>query len=115
MTDNLDLRVSEKDGWLIVGYAGTINLMNRDLLRDAIVDLLEEKSGFNLAIDLSAVTAIDSAGLGSIFSLYKLLVEKQATLALLGPNASVGSLLELTHLDKVVLVKDSISDLLHES
>ena len=108
MAEELDLEFSESGQWLIVHFTGMINLLVRDQLRQRVMAELEERPGCDLVFDLFAVTAIDSSGLGVIFSLYKYLNERQLSLALAAPNHDVAVLLELTHLDKVIRIEKSL-------
>ncbi|MBN2809892.1 MAG: STAS domain-containing protein [Deltaproteobacteria bacterium] len=105
MSEKIDLQFSESGRWLIVRFKGMINLLVRDQLRQAVMLELEKRPTCDLVIDLSGVTAVDSSGLGAIFSIYKYLSERQSTLALAAPNRDVGALLELTHLDKVIRIE----------
>ena len=71
MADELDLEFSEKGSWLIARFRGMINLLVRDMLRQKVMAELEKRPDCDLVFDLSQVTAVDSSGLGAIFSLYK--------------------------------------------
>ena len=108
MAEELDLKFSESDGWLIVRFSGMINLLIRDQLRQQVMVELEKRPDCDLLFDLSKVAAIDSSGLGAIFSIYKYLHERQSSLALAAPNHDVAVLLELTHLDKVIRIEKSL-------
>ena len=105
MAETIDLEFSESGSWLIVRYTGMINLLIRDQLRQQVIAELDKRPGCDLVFDLSMVTAIDSSGLGAIFSLYKFLNERESSLALAAPNHDVAALLELTHLDKVIRIE----------
>ena len=105
MAEELELKFSESGNWLIVCFCGMINLLIRDQLRQQVMAELEKRPDCDLLFDLSGVTAIDSSGLGAIFTLYKFLNERQSSLALAAPNKDVSILLELTHLDKVIRVE----------
>lgn len=109
MAEEIDLKFSESGNWLIVQYTGMINLLSRDQLRQKVIEELDSRPGYDLVFDLSAVSVIDSSGLGAIFSLYKFLNERQSALALAAPNRDVAVLLELTHLDKVIKIEKSLA------
>lgn len=108
MVEKLDLEFSESGSWLIVRFRGVINLLVRDQLRQQVMVELEKRPDCDLVFDLSEVKAIDSSGLGAIFSFYKYLSERQSSLALAKPNHDVGILLELTQLDKVIKIEKSL-------
>ncbi len=108
MAEELDLDFSEKGSWLIVRFRGMINLLVRDQLRQKVMVELEKRPDCDLVFDLSGVTAVDSSGLGALFSIYKYLSERQSSLALATPNRDVGALLELTHLNEVIRIEKSL-------
>ena len=82
MANDKALQLTKHDGWLVAHYSGPINLLVRDSLRQQIVSALDSSPGLDLVLDLSSVDMIDSAGLGTIFSLYKILVAQQRNLVL---------------------------------
>ena len=59
--------------------------------------------GEQLRLDLSAVTFIDSSGLGAIVSLIKL-IGSRGDLEITGVGPRVHEMLQLTHLDRVLRV-----------
>ena len=54
-----------------------------------------------LDLDLSALTFLDSSGLGALISLHKTLRSRNGTLRLLKPASNVQQILELTRLHRV--------------
>ncbi len=62
-----------------------------------------------LVIDLSGVQSIDSAGIGELVLLYTWAQEKNVNLKWAGANSLVLTLLDLTHLDRVLDVQPSIA------
>jgi anti-sigma B factor antagonist len=68
--------------------------------------LLEQTE--KLVIDLSGVTAIDSAGLGELALLYSRARERNASLKYAGASRVVAMLLGLTNLDRVLDVHPSV-------
>ena len=55
----------------------------------------------NLDLDLSALTFLDSSGLGTLISLHKTLRSRNGTVRLLKPAPNVQQILELTRLHRV--------------
>lgn len=54
-----------------------------------------------LELDLSALTFLDSSGLGALISLHKTLRSRNGTMRLLKPGPNVQQILELTRLHRV--------------
>lgn len=96
--------------YLVARPEGLINVMVRDEFYDRIIQQIASSGINKVAIDLSAVTGLDSSALGAIFSLYKHLVQDEGSLCLLQPSESVADLIRLTHLEKVIPVKQSLAD-----
>ena len=70
--------------------------------------------GSKVVLDLSGVTAMDSAGIGELALLQTWAQERNANLKCAGPNDVVRTLLDLTNLDSVVEVHPTL-DLALES
>lgn len=69
-------------------------------------------SGSKVVLDLSGVSAMDSAGIGELALLQNLAQERNADLKCAGPNAMVSTLLDLTNLDSVVEVHPTLDSAL---
>jgi anti-anti-sigma factor len=63
-----------------------------------------------LVIDLSGVSAMDSAGIGELVLLQNWAQGKSVSLKCAGPNSLVSTLLELTNLDSVLEVHPSVDE-----
>ena len=66
------------------------------------------KSGSKLVLELSGVTAMDSAGIGELALLQTLAQERSADFRCAGANPVVRTLLDLTNLDSVLQVHPSL-------
>ena len=65
-----------------------------------------------LQIDLSAVSFIDSSGLGAIIGRYKNMLLRQGTLSLVNPAPNVCRILEMSGLKKLVSASVSAKEVL---
>jgi anti-anti-sigma factor len=65
-----------------------------------------------LVLDLSGVTAMDSAGIGDLALLHTWAAAKNVTFKCAGPNSMVRTLLDLTNLDTVLDIHPSVEDAL---
>lgn len=93
----LDPRVGEHA--VIVHCAGRIVYhQEARMLADMVRSLIENHD--RVILDLSEVQDVDSAGLGTLASLYLYARERQRSFALMNPRAFVRDLLELTQLDR---------------
>lgn len=66
------------------------------------------KSGSKIVLELSGVTALDSAGIGELALLQTWAQERNADFKCAGANAIVRTLLDLTNLDSVLEVHPSL-------
>lgn len=86
--------------WTVVEVAGELDLHTSPALRDQVLGLIEEGTGF-LAIDLTKVDFMDSSSLGSLVACLKRLREHDGRLVLIGVTGSPKKVLGLTGLDRV--------------
>jgi len=95
-----------------------MNIQNKDPQTSVVTGLLELVAGnaaqvrdeirtalpataVNLELDLSALTFLDSSGLGALISLHKTMRTRNGTVRLLQPAPNVLQILELTRLHRV--------------
>jgi len=95
-----------------------MNIQNKDAKTTVVTGLLELVAGNAaqvrdeiraavpttcqcLDLDLSALTFLDSSGLGTLISLHKTLRSRNGTVRLLKPAPNVQQILELTRLHRV--------------
>jgi anti-sigma B factor antagonist len=86
--------------WTVVEVAGELDLHTSPALRDHVLALIEEGTGF-LALDLAKVDFMDSSSLGALVSCLKRLRERDGRLVLVGVSGSPKKVLGLTGLDRV--------------
>lgn len=95
-----------------------MNILNQDAQTTVVTGLLElvaanaaqvrdqiratlPATAVRLDLDLSALTFLDSSGLGTLVSLHKTLRSRNGTVRLIKPAPNVRQILELTRLDRV--------------
>ena len=86
--------------WTVVEVAGELDLHTSPALRDQVLGLIEEGTGF-LAIDLTKFDFMDSSSRGSLVACLKRLREHDGRLVLIGVTGSPKKVLGLTGLDRV--------------
>jgi len=87
---------------LVVRLAGELDEHTAAQFRTAVEERLDEDGERDLALDLSAVTFIDSSGLGAILGRYKRISQAQRRMAILGASPQVRRILELSGLLKII-------------
>lgn len=84
---------------------------NSNELKERILRTLEE-GGRRLVVDLSAVTFIDSSGLGALLSGYKNANQRSGSFVLSGLQPRVRSMFDLTRLNRVFEIYPGLEEAL---
>jgi anti-sigma B factor antagonist len=97
------------DAWGLLTVDGELDLSTSPELRDALMTLGSDHP--RIAIDLRAVTFMDSTALGVIVATMKRARERGGQLALVGPTGSPRKVLSITALDQIVPIVEDPADL----
>ena len=98
----MELSVEERQGVHIVRVGGA--KMTYPALRDffeRVRGVIEASDG-HMIIDLQAVSYIDSASIGCLMDIHRLLQEKKACLRLSGLQSRVETMISMTGLHKII-------------
>jgi anti-sigma B factor antagonist len=102
--------VDERDGAVVVQLTGELDLYNAHAVRDALFAIAAGRPD-RVVVDLSAVTFIDSTGLGVLIEARTRLENRRAFL-LAAPGLETRRALEISGLDRHFVVHDSLDDAL---
>jgi anti-anti-sigma factor len=107
---SISARSRIEDGFGIIDLTGKLTLgpKLRDV-RDSALGLLEKAKLIGLILDASAVTSIDSSGLGELTIVYTTAAKYKCPLRLVGVNEHFHKLLSLTKLDAILVPADSVA------
>jgi anti-sigma B factor antagonist len=107
----LSLETKNRGDVIVVHCQGRIVYRDEAAALSSVVgDVMDQAS--RVVLDLSGVSAIDSAGIGELALLHTQAQDRNATLKCAGANSFVRSLLELTNLDTVLDIHPSIESAL---
>ena len=95
--------------WQIVAVEGELDLSTSSRFREALTELVDASP--RVAIDLRAVTFMDSTALGVVVAAMKRARERDGELALIGPTGSPRKVLSITALDQIMRIVDDPSEL----
>jgi len=98
----------QRDGFEVVVLNGEVDLSWSQQARRSVLDAL--RSGDPVAVDLSAVSYIDSSGIAALVEGFQQARGKGQRFVLLSPSDAVRSVLKLARLDKVFRLVDSLED-----
>jgi anti-sigma B factor antagonist len=107
----LDVTVRNQDGTAVVAVAGEIDVYTSPLLQERLVEVLKDGSS-SIVLDLSAVTFLDSTGLGVLITGLKRCRSAEGDLVLVTAQPNVLKVLEITGLNDVFQIHDSVEDAL---
>lgn len=96
-------------GVVVISPKGRLNMAVAAPLREQLRGLVQSGNS-ELVVDLSAVEAIDSSGLGALISGLKAARQSGGDLRISGPCAQVTAVLELTNLNRVLKSVESPED-----
>jgi anti-anti-sigma factor len=105
-------RVEARDlaGARLVRVSGEVDLSNARDVMDAIAGAVTHDASV-VVVDLGATTYLDSAGIAMLFRLAERLSHRRQELRLVVPAAApTRAVLELTNVDRVIPVQESIGE-----
>jgi anti-sigma B factor antagonist len=89
-------------GTLLIRLEGPLTLSPAvNELKTRIEGLLSTKPATGLLLNLGAVSAIDSAGIGELMKIHTFATRRQLRLVLVGVNARIAEMLKITRLDSL--------------
>jgi anti-sigma B factor antagonist len=107
----LSLETRNRGDVMIVHCQGRIVYRDEAMALSRVVgEVLEESN--KVVLDLSGVSSLDSAGIGELVLLYTQAQSKNAELKCAGARPFVRNLLDLTNLDSVLEIHDSVAEAL---
>ena len=92
----------EQETTIVLSVTGEIDVATADDLRDIGLGVLQSLQCETLCADLSAVTFMDSTGLGALIALRTAAVDNGRTLVIRNPSVATTRLFELTGLSEVL-------------
>lgn len=98
----MEIDTSTGDGKVaVVKLDGRLNMVAAPRLKSAIEEVVE-RGGTHVVVDLTAVSFMDSSGLGALIAALKKARQAQGDLRIAGVNEQVATVLKLTNLDRVL-------------
>ncbi|AEX85407.1 anti-anti-sigma factor [Marinitoga piezophila KA3] len=101
---------SEKDSYYLIKVEGEIDAYHSATFKQKVKEKFAEPKFTKFVIDMSAVSYIDSAGLGAVVSLLKEARNLNKELVLAGLQSQVRKIFEMTKLDKIVKIVDTVEE-----
>ncbi len=96
----MNINIAKTGSGAVVSLGGSMYVEDSATVREQLIELLEEGI-INLTFDLSALSYIDSSGLGVLISIHKRCLQKGGRMVITGLRGMVEELFKLTRLDLV--------------
>jgi anti-sigma B factor antagonist len=103
----VDKHVLDHGGATVLAITGELDLATISILKDAVGGQLGTGGG-PVVLDLSELTFCDSTGLGSFVALHRQATSIGTTLSLAAPRKRVADLLQISGINQVVSVFDTV-------
>jgi anti-sigma B factor antagonist len=101
------MKVQEVDGVTIISTEEMLDILHGQKLKDTVKEL-PPKRGLKLVVDMEKTIFMDSKGCGELLSLLKMSIKQQGDTKIARPTPTVLEILQLSRLDKVFEIHDSI-------
>lgn len=88
--------------YLIIRVSGELDLHAAPEFRHKVEDELARTSSKHLLLDFTALTFIDSSGLGAILGRYKTIRQLPGKMSIFGAGGTVRRILELAGINKLI-------------
>jgi len=108
--DKIGISVIEAEDKDIVKVNGDIDAYSTGELKKFMTDLIERTEKSTLVVDMTNVPYVDSAGLGMLVSVLRETKSAGKSLVLASMKPNVKRIFELTRLDKVFTITDTIQE-----
>ena len=119
---DIGIEFSVGDGYLttageveprVLRFDGDIHFANANDVREILFDALRNGAR-DLVIDLSRVEFLDSCAIGVMIKVLKTVQDRGGRLILAGVNRHILKILDITHLNNVLEIRDSVNVALEE-
>ncbi|MDI3317416.1 MAG: STAS domain-containing protein [Bacillota bacterium] len=104
----MEIRESFDGRRVILHLEGEMDLHTAPLFRERLEEAVERYGVCDVVADLSAVTFIDSSGLGALLGRHRALRERGGALHLLAPGERLRSILDLAGLTRALDVWEEL-------
>jgi anti-sigma B factor antagonist len=107
MTATVEVKIDQKDKYVIVAISGEVDLYSSPKVRKSIITLTSKKIP-TLAIDLTDVSYMDSSGVATLVEGLQITEKYNGKLLLCGLNSMVREVFELSRLDTVFSIYENL-------
>ena len=117
MAEKISLKITENNNYITVNIIDStkIELQNSKDFKAEMFNIINEQGFHRIILDLNNIEFIDSAGLGSLVSIFKQTRGHQdGKLVIINLSGHPKKLFKVTNMDRLFVVADSIDDAIKE-
>lgn len=107
--DSFGLEVEHRDGCVVLGVTGEVDLANASELRERLFELVSDGHR-RIVVDFTGTDFLDSTGLGALVAGLKRLRAHEGEMRLVCTTARVRKVFEITHIDRVLPLYESVDE-----
>ena len=105
----LEIELTERDNGTVLKIDGEVDLYSSPQVREKMLELIGRKVA-TIMVDMSAVSYMDSSGLATLIEGYRESAKYGGKLVIIQLRDTVREVFELSKLDKVFMIFDSLED-----
>ncbi|HOJ94128.1 MAG TPA: STAS domain-containing protein [Fervidobacterium nodosum] len=98
----------------VIKLNGDLNISNSMDFKDWIISEFLDKKIVKILLDMSDIKSLDSFALGVLIGIYKRVILAGGRLCILSPNENIKRLFEITGMDKLLKIYNTLSEALSE-
>ncbi len=111
----MQLSFKKQDDNLVASLAGELDHHGAGEIRDALDNAVLQQRCRRLTLDFSALTFMDSSGIGLIMGRYRLMTSLGGTLTIHGANKRLERMMRFAGLEKLPIWEDNERNTAHET
>lgn len=104
------VHLEKQDAYLVATLSGELILGCTSEIKEQVKNFAEANQQYNMIIDLTEVSFIDSSGLGALIAWFKMANQQQGNLVFCGMTDHVRKVVGYAKLDKIFTIVDNMDE-----
>lgn len=104
----MHITFSKMKNSIVARISGELDHHSSDEVRSKLDDKIEKEKIYNLILDFSNVTFMDSSGIGVVIGRYKKVAANKGSISIINANTTVKRVFELSGMFKIINLYDNL-------
>lgn len=104
----MHINFSKMKKCVVARISGELDHHSSDEVRSKLDDEIEKEKIYNLILDFSNVTFMDSSGIGVVIGRYKKVAANNGSISIINANTTVKRVFELSGMFKIINLYDNL-------